>query len=47
LPLSLVSLTKVANNDTGVASSLVNAGQQVDGAFGLAVLGNAASSWSV
>jgi EmrB/QacA subfamily drug resistance transporter len=43
-PLLLVSLTKVANNDTGVASSLVNVGQQVGGAVGLAVLGTIA--WS-
>jgi len=43
-PLLLVSLTKVANNDTGVASSLVNVGQQVGGAVGLAVLGTVA--WS-
>ena len=43
-PLLLVSLTKVANNDTGVASSLVNVGQQVGGALGLAVLGTVA--WS-
>jgi hypothetical protein len=43
-PLLVVSLTKVANNDTGVASSLVNVGQQVGGAVGLAVLGTVA--WS-
>jgi len=43
-PLLLVSLIKVANNDTGVASSLVNVGQQVGGAVGLAVLGTVA--WS-
>jgi EmrB/QacA subfamily drug resistance transporter len=41
-PLLLVSLTKVADNDTGVASSLVNVGQQVGGAVGLAVLGTVA-----
>ena len=44
VPLSLVALTKVANNDTGVASSLLNTGQQVGGALGLAVLGTVA--WS-
>ena len=44
VPLSLVSLTRVANNDTGVASSLLNVGQQVGGALGLAVLGTVA--WS-
>ena len=43
-PLLLVSLTKVAKNDTGVASSLFNVGQQVGGAVGLAVLGTVA--WS-
>jgi hypothetical protein len=44
VPISLVSLTKVAHNDTGVASSLLNVGQQVGGALGLAVLGTVA--WS-
>jgi hypothetical protein len=44
VPLSLVALTKVANNDAGVASSLLNTGQQVGGALGLAVLGTVA--WS-
>jgi len=42
VPLSLVALTKVANNDAGVASSLLNVGQQVGGALGLAVLGTVA-----
>jgi len=44
VPISLVSLAKVANNDAGVASSLLNTGQQVGGAIGLAVLGTVA--WS-
>ena len=44
VPISLVALTKVAENDTGVASSLLNVGQQVGGAIGLAVLGTVA--WS-
>jgi len=44
VPLSLVSLTKVAGNDTGVASSMLNVGQQVGGAIGLAILGTVA--WS-
>jgi EmrB/QacA subfamily drug resistance transporter len=44
VPISLVSLTKVADGDSGVASSLVNAGQQVGGSIGLAVLGTVA--WS-
>jgi EmrB/QacA subfamily drug resistance transporter len=44
VPLSLVSLTKVADNDAGVASSLLNVGQQVGGSIGLAILGTVA--WS-
>jgi len=44
VPISLVALSKVANNDAGVASSLLNTGQQVGGALGLAVLGTVA--WS-
>jgi EmrB/QacA subfamily drug resistance transporter len=44
VPISLVSLAKVANNDSGVASSLLNVGQQVGGSVGLAVLGTVA--WS-
>ena len=44
VPLSLIALTKVANTDAGVASSLLNTGQQVGGALGLAVLGTVA--WS-
>ena len=44
VPLSLVSLAKVADNDAGVASSLLNTGQQVGGSVGLAVLGTVA--WS-
>jgi EmrB/QacA subfamily drug resistance transporter len=40
----LVGLTKVNNNDTGAASSLINVGQQVGGAIGLAILGTVA--WS-
>jgi hypothetical protein len=42
--MSLVSLTKVRENDTGVASSLFNVGQQVGGSIGLAILGTVA--WS-
>jgi hypothetical protein len=44
VPMALVSLTKVRNTDTGVASSLVNVGQQVGGSIGLALLGTVA--WS-
>ncbi len=42
--VSLVALTRVANNDAGVASSLLNTGQQVGGSIGLAILGTVA--WS-
>jgi len=44
VPLSLVALVRVANSDTGVASSLLNTGQQVGGSIGLAILGTVA--WS-
>ena len=44
VPLSLVALHNVAEQDSGVASSLLNTGQQVGGAIGLAVLGTVA--WS-
>jgi predicted MFS family arabinose efflux permease len=40
----LVGLIKVNNNDTGVASGLVNVGEQVGGAIGLAIVGTVA--WS-
>jgi EmrB/QacA subfamily drug resistance transporter len=40
----LVGLTKVRDDDTGVASSLVNVGQQVGGSIGLAIVGTVA--WS-
>lgn len=41
VPLSLVALSRVRNEDSGVASSLLNTGQQVGGAIGLAALGTA------
>jgi hypothetical protein len=44
VPLSLVALAKVPDKDTGVASSLLNTGQQVGGSIGLAILGTVA--WS-
>ena len=44
VPISLISLSKVADSDTGAASSLLNAGQQIGGSIGLAVLGTVA--WS-
>jgi EmrB/QacA subfamily drug resistance transporter len=40
----LVGLTRVNTSDTGVASSLINVGQQVGGSVGLAILGTVA--WS-
>ena len=40
----LAGLTKVRDNDAGVASSMVNVGQQVGGAIGLAIVGTVA--WS-
>jgi len=39
VPLSLVALNKVRGEDSGVTSSLLNTGQQVGGAIGLAALG--------
>jgi predicted MFS family arabinose efflux permease len=42
VPLSLVALHNVAEQDSGVASSLLNAAQQVGGAIGLALLGTVA-----
>jgi predicted MFS family arabinose efflux permease len=45
MPLTLVALSKVADRDAGLASSLVNTGQQVGGSIGLAVLGTVA--WTV
>jgi EmrB/QacA subfamily drug resistance transporter len=44
VPLSLVALAKVPNKDAGVASALLNTGQQVGGSIGLAILGTVA--WS-
>jgi EmrB/QacA subfamily drug resistance transporter len=42
VPLALVALHNVAEQDSGVASSLLNTAQQVGGAIGLAVLGTVA-----
>ena len=39
VPLQLVALTRIRDEDSGVASSLLNTGQQVGGAIGLAGLG--------
>jgi EmrB/QacA subfamily drug resistance transporter len=45
MPVTLVALSKVEDRDAGLASSLVNTGQQVGGSIGLAVLGTVA--WTV
>jgi EmrB/QacA subfamily drug resistance transporter len=45
VPLSLVALSRVRSEDSGVASSLLNTGQQVGGAIGLAALGTV--TWTV
>jgi len=45
MPITLVTLSKVADRDAGVAASLPNVGQQVGGAIGLALLGTVA--WTV
>jgi EmrB/QacA subfamily drug resistance transporter len=42
MPATLIALSKVADADAGLASSLPNVGQQVGGAIGLAVLGTVA-----
>ena len=39
VPLSLVAVNRVRGEDSGVAASLLNTGQQVGGAIGLAALG--------
>ena len=45
MPATLVALSKVEDRDAGLASSLLNTGQQVGGSIGLAVLGTIA--WTV
>jgi EmrB/QacA subfamily drug resistance transporter len=45
MPLTLIALSKVADRDSGLASSLLNTGQQVGGSIGLALLGTVA--WTV
>ncbi len=44
MPATLVALSKVEDRDAGLASSLLNTGQQIGGSIGLAVLGTVA--WS-
>ncbi|HEY1620267.1 MAG TPA: MFS transporter [Streptosporangiaceae bacterium] len=45
MPLTLVALSKVEDRDSGLASSLLNTGQQVGGSIGLALLGTVA--WTI
>jgi EmrB/QacA subfamily drug resistance transporter len=45
MPLTLVALSRVDDRDAGLASSLLNTGQQVGGSIGLALLGTVA--WTV
>ena len=45
VPLPLVALVRVTEADSGVAASLLNAGLQIGGSIGLAVLGTVA--WTV
>ncbi len=45
MPLTLVAMSRVADEESGVAASLRNTGQQVGGSIGLAVLGTVA--WTV
>jgi EmrB/QacA subfamily drug resistance transporter len=45
VPLSLVALNRVRAQDSGIAASLLNTGQQVGGAIGLAALGTV--TWTV
>jgi predicted MFS family arabinose efflux permease len=42
MPTTLVALSKVDDRDAGLASSLLNTGQQVGGSIGLALLGTVA-----
>jgi EmrB/QacA subfamily drug resistance transporter len=42
VPLNLIAMSRVPDTDSGAASSLLNAGQQVGGSIGLAVLGTLA-----
>jgi NADH:ubiquinone oxidoreductase subunit 6 (subunit J) len=45
MPLTLIAMSRVRDEESGVAASLRNTGQQVGGAIGLAVLGTVA--WTV
>jgi MFS family permease len=50
VPLTVTAVSDVANTDAGLASALLNVGQQVGGALGLSVMttvfGTAAKNWS-
>jgi EmrB/QacA subfamily drug resistance transporter len=46
VPLTVTAISGVADKETGLASALLNTGQQVGGALGLAVLGTVAISAS-
>lgn len=43
VPLTMTAVAGVAHQDTGIASALLNTGQQLGGAVGLAVLGTVAA----
>jgi EmrB/QacA subfamily drug resistance transporter len=45
VPLTMILVARISDEDAGVASSMFNAGQQVGGAIGLAVIGTVA--WAV
>jgi EmrB/QacA subfamily drug resistance transporter len=45
MPVTLVAMARVADQESGIAASLRNTGQQVGGALGLALLGTVA--WTV
>ena len=44
VPLTVTAISNVAANEAGLASALLNTGQQVGGALGLSVLGTIAIS---
>jgi EmrB/QacA subfamily drug resistance transporter len=46
VPLTLTAVNRVAPHETGIASALLNTGQQIGGAIGLAALGTIANSAS-